>query len=299
MEKKNLIKAILTEAVKRHLAEMPRMKDYYTLTDDWEEKANNVSGRLGPKSEDIILKLESLEDKDHFDRDDIMKIFKFARPQGANGFIKFLLDNDIILNIKGQIKKKDIASSEDDEWNVTALPGTDIGQVEDNLAKLIRKIGIDPSVKRITFTIGQRYKIEIPRELQRQLAVEYGSVRNGMAQKYKAWVASDLNNAVYSTQTQFKTTPYRFFKPFVEDKLFRNIPSDSPITLKKRSLDSWNDTRLQITDLFPTVEDFLNFVKKHPNNFKVEQGTSSTNIQKMEQDGIKLIPLKTNTSIFT
>jgi hypothetical protein len=78
----------------------------------------------------------------------------------------------------------------------------------------------------------------------------------------------------------------------------RNIPSDSPITLRKRSLDNWNDTRLQITDLFPTVEDFLNFVKKHPNNFKVEQGTSSTNLQKMEQDGIKLIPLKTNTSIF-
>ena len=117
MEKKKLVNAILVEAVKRHLAEMPRIKDYYTLTDDWEEKANSISGRLGPKSEDIILKLESLENKDHFDRDDIMKIFKFARPQGANGFIKFLLDNDVIMNIKGQIKKKDIASSEDDEWN--------------------------------------------------------------------------------------------------------------------------------------------------------------------------------------
>ncbi len=52
MEKKKLVNAILVEAVKRHLAEMPRMKDYYTLTDDWEEKANNISGRLGPKSED-------------------------------------------------------------------------------------------------------------------------------------------------------------------------------------------------------------------------------------------------------
>ena len=294
MEKKKLVNAILVEAVKRHLAEMPRIKDYYTLTDDWEEKANSISGRLGPKSEDIILKLESLENKDHFDRDDIMKIFKFARPQGANGFIKFLLDNDVIMNIKGQIKKKDIASSEDDEWSATALPGTDIGQVEDNLAKLIRKIGIDPSVKRINFVINQKYKLEIPRELQRQLAVEYGSVRKGMYEKYGVYVNNDINNTTYTTMTQFKTTPYRFFKPFLEDKLFRNIPSDSPITLKRHN---WNDKRHQITDLFPKVEDFLNFVKKHPNNFKVEQAKYKVDIQQMEQDGIKLIPLETTTYI--
>jgi hypothetical protein len=298
MKKQDLIKAVLAEAVKRHLEEMPRMKDYYTLTSDWEEKANSISGRLGPKSRDIILKLESLEDQDHFDRDDIMKLFKFARPQGANGFIKLLLDSGVIMNIKGQISKKDIETDLDDEWTVAALPGSDIGQVEDNLAKLIRKIGIDPNVRRINFIIYKKYKMTIPRELQRQLAVEYGSVRDGMYNKYGVRIY-DPANTVFTTITQFKTTPYKFFKPFVEDRLFKNIPSDSPITLKKYN---WTDKRPQITDLFPKVEDFLSFVNKYPNNFKVEsygRGISPQQIEQMKRDGIILTLSETTTTIET
>jgi hypothetical protein len=42
MKKKLLLKAILSEAIKRNLAEMPQIKKFYTLTDDWENKANNL-----------------------------------------------------------------------------------------------------------------------------------------------------------------------------------------------------------------------------------------------------------------
>ena len=71
MEKRNLIKAILVEAVKRHLAEMPQIKKFYTLTDDWESKLSNVRGS-GSRFQDIVLKMEYLyynlllEKSDHY-----------------------------------------------------------------------------------------------------------------------------------------------------------------------------------------------------------------------------------------
>ena len=61
MKKKNLLKAILVEAVKRNLAEMPQIKRFYTLADDWENKLQNVRG-YGTRFQDVALKMEALED---------------------------------------------------------------------------------------------------------------------------------------------------------------------------------------------------------------------------------------------
>ena len=90
MEKRNLIKAILVEAVKRHLAEMPQIKKFYTLTDDWESKLSNVRGS-GPRFQDIILKIESLEDINYFNVEDIKKVFNIKGTGNASTFIKSLL----------------------------------------------------------------------------------------------------------------------------------------------------------------------------------------------------------------
>ena len=77
MDKKILLKKILSEAVKRNLEEMPQIQRFYTLTDDWEEKAEGLRSLGGIKVQDAILKLESMEDMNYFTRSDIQQVFKF------------------------------------------------------------------------------------------------------------------------------------------------------------------------------------------------------------------------------
>ena len=44
----------------------------------------------------------------------------------------------------------------------------------------LSKIKIEKGIRKIQFTITKSYKLDIPREEQRRLAVEYGSVKNGI-----------------------------------------------------------------------------------------------------------------------
>ena len=291
MEKRNLIKAILVEAVKRHLAEMPQIKKFYTLTDDWESKLSNVRGS-GSRFQDIVLKMESLEDINHFNVEDIKKVFNIKGTGNASTFIKSLLQNGIIMPVEGAaIKAKDLGVDIDDEFTVTAAPTSDLTQGID-LTQALRKIKIDDNVNKLDFTVIENYNIEIPREEERRLAVQYGSVQLGLNREFGIYT---FNQRRFLRKiTTFRSTKYGFLKPFLEKKQYLKIPGES-VSIQKYSYQD----RPKITDLFPTLNDFFKFVQENPKSFKVT--TQPKNFeeikQKIESVGGKLVPTDEITTV--
>ena len=294
MEKRNLIKAILVEAVKRHLAEMPQIKKFYTLTDDWESKLSNVRGS-GSRFQDIVLKMESLEDINHFNVEDIKKVFNIKGTGNASIFIKSLLQNGIIMPVEGAaIKAKDLGVDIDDEFTVTAAPTSDLTQGID-LTQALRKIKIDDNVNKLDFTVIENFNIEIPREEERRLAVQYGSVQLGLNREFGIYT---FNQRKFLRKiTTFRSTKYGFLKPFLEKKQYLKIPGES-VSIQKYSYQD----RPKITDLFPTLNDFFKFVQENPKSFKVTvQPKNFEEIkQKIESVGGKLVPTdEITTTIYT
>ena len=290
MEKRNLIKAILVEAVKRHLAEMPQIKKFYTLTDDWESKLSNIRGS-GPRFQDIVLKMESLEDINHFNVEDIKKVFNIKGTGNASTFIKSLLQNSIIMPVEGAVvRAKDLGADIDDEFTVTAAPTSDLTQGID-LTQALRKIKIDDNVNKIDFSIIENFDVDLPREEQKRLAVQYGSVANGIAKEF-----GYFQNPPRKI-TQFRSTKYGFLKPFLEKKQYLKIPGE-PVLIKRGY---WGNS-IKITDLFPTLNDFFKFVQENPKSFKVTvQPKNFEGIkQKIESVGGKLVPTdEITTTIYT
>jgi hypothetical protein len=294
MEKRNLIKAILVEAVKRHLAEMPQIKKFYTLTDDWESKLSNVRGS-GSRFQDIVLKMESLEDINHFNVEDIKKVFNIKGTGNASIFIKSLLQNGIIMPVEGAaIKAKDLGVDIDDEFTVTAAPTSDLTQGID-LTQALRKIKIDDNVNKLDFTVIENFNIEIPREEERRLAVQYGSVQLGLNREFGIYT---FNQRKFLRKiTTFRSTKYGFLKPFLEKKQYLKIPGEA-VSIKKYNYQN----RPKITDLFPTLNDFFKFVQENPKSFKVTvQPKNFEEIkQKIESVGGKLVPTdEITTTIYT
>ena len=294
MEKRNLIKAILVEAVKRHLAEMPQIKKFYTLTDDWESKLSNVRGS-GPRFQDIVLKMESLEDINHFNVEDIKKVFNIKGTGNASIFIKSLLQNGIIMPVEGAaIKAKDLGVDIDDEFTVTAAPTSDLTQGID-LTQALRKIKIDDNVNKLDFTVIENFNIEIPREEERRLAVQYGSVEMGINREFGIYT---FNQRKFLRKiTTFRSTKYGFLKPFLEKKQYLKIPGEA-VSIKKYNYQN----RPKITDVFPTLNDFFKFVQENPKSFKVTvQPKNFEEIkQKIESVGGKLVPTdEITTTIYT
>ena len=290
MEKRNLIKAILVEAVKRHLAEMPQIKKFYTLTDDWESKLSNVRGS-GSRFQDIVLKMESLEDINHFNVEDIKKVFNIKGTGNASTFIKSLLQNGIIMPVEGAaIKAKDLGVDIDDEFTVTAAPTSDLTQGID-LTQALRKIKIDDKINKLDFTVMEDFTVELPREEERRLAVQYGSVEVGIRKEF------GVVYRLIRKFTTFRSTKYGFLKPFLEKKQYLKIPGES-VSIQKYSYQD----RPKITDLFPTLNDFFKFVQENPKSFKVTvQPKNFEEIkQKIESVGGKLVPTdEITTTIYT
>ena len=291
MEKRNLIKAILVEAVKRHLAEMPQIKKFYTLTDDWESKLSNVRGS-GSRFQDIVLKMESLEDINHFNVEDIKKVFNIKGTGNASTFIKSLLQNGIIMSVEGAaIKAKDLGVDIDDEFTVTAAPTSDLTQGID-LTQALRKIKIDDNVNKLDFTVIENFNIELPREEERRLAVQHGSVEMGINREFGIYT---FNQRKFLRKiTTFRSTKYGFLKPFLEKKQYLKIPGEA-VLLQKYSYQN----RPNITDVFPTLNDFFKFVQENPKSFKVTvQPKNFEEIkQKIESVGGKLAPTDEITTI--
>jgi hypothetical protein len=285
MEKRNLIKAILVEAVKRHLAEMPQIKKFYTLTDDWESKLSNVRGS-GPRFQDIVLKMESLEDINHFNVEDIKKVFNIKGTGNASTFIKSLLQNGIIMPVEGAaIKAKDLGVDIDDEFTVTAAPTSDLTQGID-LTQALRKIKIDDKVNKLDFSIAEDFTVELPREEERRLAVQYGSVEVGIRKEFGPIYSYPAARSMRKL-TSFRSTKYGFLKPFLEKKQYLKIPGES-VSIQKYSYQN----RPKITDLFPTLNDFFKFVQENPKSFKVTVTPKNFEEikQKIESVGGKLVP---------
>jgi len=291
MEKRNLIKAILVEAVKRHLAEMPQIKKFYTLTDDWESKLSNVRGS-GSRFQDIVLKMESLEDINHFNVEDIKKVFNIKGTGNASIFIKSLLQNGIIMPVEGAaIKAKDLGVDIDDEFTVTAAPTSDLTQGID-LTQALRKIKIDDNVNKLDFTVIETFNIELPREEERRLAVQYGSVQLGLNREFGIYTFNQRR--FLRKTTTFRSTKYGFLKPFLEKKQYLKIPGEA-VSIKKYNYQN----RPKITDLFPTLNDFFKFVQENPKSFKVTvQPKNFEEIkQKIESVGGKLVPTDEITTV--
>jgi len=291
MEKRNLIKAILVEAVKRHLAEMPQIKKFYTLTDDWESKLSNVRGS-GSRFQDIVLKMESLEDINHFNVEDIKKVFNIKGTGNASIFIKSLLQNGIIMPVEGAaIKAKDLGVDIDDEFTVTAAPTSDLTQGID-LTQALRKIKIDDNVNKLDFTVIETFNIELPREEERRLAVQYGSVQLGLNREFGIYTFNQRR--FLRKTTTFRSTKYGFLKPFLEKKQYLKIPGDA-VSIKKYNYQN----RPKITDLFPTLNDFFKFVQENPKSFKVTVVPKNFEgiKQKIESVGGKLVPTDEITTV--
>jgi len=268
MDKKSLLKSILLEAVKRNLEEMPQIKKFYTLADDWEEKAQGLSRMGGIKFQDAVLKLESMEDMNFFSSNDIQQVFRFKRIQQANNFVKILLQQGIIIPADAAtVKKQNLGIDTDDEFSVTPSSDLDISQGID-LSSALSKIKVEKGIRRIEFNINKTYKLDIPREEQRRLAVEYGSVKEGIKKEIgitPIWKQGFENDFIYAEKHQYETTPYQFLKPFLEKKYYKQIPSGESVIFKKTRM--YNQD-FDILSLFPSLESFEKFTKE--NSIKME-----------------------------
>ena len=273
---------------------MPQIKKFYTLTDDWENKLSNVRGS-GSRFQDIVLKIESLEDINYFNVEDIKKVFNIKGTGNASTFIKSLLQNGIIMSVEGAaIKAKDLGVDIDDEFTVTAAPTSDLTQGID-LTQALRKIKIDDNVNKLDFTVIENFNIELPREEERRLAVQYGSVEMGINREFGIYT---FNQRKFLRKiTTFRSTKYGFLKPFLEKKQYLKIPGEA-VLLQKYSYQN----RPNITDVFPTLNDFFKFVQENPKSFKVTvQPKNFEEIkQKIESVGGKLVPTdEITTTIYT
>jgi hypothetical protein len=228
MKKKDLFRAIITEMVQKNLAEMPQIKKFYTLTDDWEQNLENIEGlRNSPKYRDIKTKMTTFRNKDYFNTDDIQTAFGFSRPQGANGFLKMLTDNGVVMRTTGTSKKPEINNTADvdDEWNLTVDPDSDLfGEIDIDSA--LSKISLDKNYRTLDFI----WTIKTP---------------------YQKLLAH-----------KFRTTRYRFLKPFLEGGYYKDIPSNEIVKLIQPS--RWGNPELNVLDLFPSQEAFYKFLQENP-----------------------------------
>jgi hypothetical protein len=236
MKKKDLIKAIILEAVQRNLAEMPQIKRFYTLTDDWETNLSGIENlKRTNKYKEVKDKIEVFRDKNHFNNDDIQSSFGFKRPQSANAFIKLMLDNNVIIRVDGNTKKdKAIDINPDDEFSLDLGDDSQFSMEDIDIASVLRKINLDKKYRVLNFQWREEGQYRQP---------------------------------IY----QFQTTRYRFLKPFLEGGYYKNIPSEEIVKLIQPN--RWSNPTVNVLDLFPTQKDFYQFIDKNPS--VVKQGNWS------------------------
>jgi hypothetical protein len=226
MKKKDLFKAIITETVNRNLAEMPQIKKFYTLTDDWEENLNKIDKlRNSPNYREIKSKIESFRNKNYFNTDDIMRSFGFQRPQSSNAFLKVLVDNGVAVRTQSNVKRSTIDTDGDDEWSFDVGSDSDLSGVID-IESALNKVNLD-----------KQYRV-----------LEFRFLKG------------------YSTLYYFRTTRYRFLKPFLEGGYYKDIPKEDIVKFLQPQ--RWSSPELNILDLFPSQEAFYKFLQENPSVIK-------------------------------
>lgn len=230
MEKRNLIKAIINEAVQRNLAEMPQIKRYYTLTSDWETNLASIENlKRTNKYKEVKDKIEAFRNQNYFNNDDIITSFGFQRPQSANAFIKLMLDNNVIMRVEGNKKDKAVDIDPDDEFSLDLGDDSQFSMEDIDIASVLSKINLD-----------KKYRILI---FEWKKDVEY-------------------QRPIYS----FQTTRYRFLKPFLEGNYYKDIPSQEIVKLIQPN--RWSNPTIDILDLFPSIESFYKFLNENPDVIK-------------------------------
>lgn len=231
MKKRDLFKAIILEAVQRNLAEMPQIKRFYTLTDDWETNLSGIENlKRTNKYKEVKDKIEAFRDKNHFNNDDIQSSFGFKRPQSANAFIKLMLDNNVIIRVDGNTKKdKAIDINPDDEFSLDLGDDSQFSMEDIDIASVLRKINLD--------------------------------------KKYRVLEVRFYKQSQYGIHpiSGFRTTRYRFLKPFLEGGYYKNIPSDEIVKFIQPN--KWNNPELNILDLFLSKQAFFDFMEENPSIF--------------------------------
>jgi hypothetical protein len=226
MDKKDFIKAVITEAVNRNLAEMPQIKKFYTLTDDWEENLDKIDKlKNSANYRDVKSKIESFRNKNYFNTDDIMQSFGFKRPQSSNAFLKVLVDNGVAIRTNKGIEKQQMDIDPDDEWSFDVSPDSDLSGTID-IESALNKVNLD-----------KKYRI-----------LEFRFLEG------------------YSTLYYFRTTRYRFLKPFLEGGYYKDIPKEDVVKFLQPQ--RWSSPELNILDLFPSQEAFYKFLQENSSIIK-------------------------------
>jgi len=232
MKKRDLFKAIITETVNRNLAEMPQIKKFYTLTDDWEKNLDKIDKlKNSPNYREIKTKIESFRNKDYFNTDDIMSSFGFKRPQSSNAFLKVLVDNNVAMRTNKKIEKQQIDIDSDDEWSFDVNPDSDLSGTID-IESALNKVNLDKKYRVLEFIFEKKRE----------------------------------NTNFYNTLYTFGTTRYRFLKPFLEGGYYKNIPKEDVVNFLQPN--KWSTPTLDVLDLFPSLEAFYKFLQENPSVIK-------------------------------
>lgn len=231
MDKKDFIKAVITEAVNRNLAEMPQIKKFYTLTDDWEENLDKIDKlKNSANYRDIKSKIESFRNKNYFNTDDIMRSFGFKRPQSSNAFLKVLVDNGVAIRTNKGIEKQQMDTDPDDEWSFDVSPDSDLSGTID-IESALNKVNLDKKYRNLRFQ----------------------------------WLSKNsYGNPIVIYM--FKTTRYKFLKPFLEGGYYKDIPKKDIVKFLQPQ--RWSLPEINILDLFLSQEAFYKFLQKNPSVVK-------------------------------
>jgi hypothetical protein len=254
MKKKDLFKAIIAETVNRNLAEMPQIKKFYTLTDEWEENLNKIDKlKNSPNYREIKSKIESFRNKDYFNTDDIMRSFGFQRPQSSNAFLKVLVDNGVAMRTSKGVEKQQVDIDADDEWSFEVDPTSDLfGSID--IESTLNKINLDKQYRVLEFK----------------------------------WIGKNSYGYPIATYT-FRTTRYRFLKPFLEGGYYKDIPKEDIVKFLQPQ--RWSSPEINVLDLFPSQKDFYKFLQENPSVIK--QASYNTQIPPVNTaDSIKITARK-------
>jgi hypothetical protein len=243
------LKKVLKEIAEDILKEMPRLKSYFVLADDWRLLARDFEeaykGKRGEGFNNLMGGLNYLDNLGHslITTEDLIKAWGFTGNFNLNReFRPALVKSGIIIPFKGNTLDTKLAQTttpaapaapeEEDEFSFGA--DEDFGELTKSidLELALKKIKIDPRAKGVTITQEKIYEKDIP---------GYSSVKIIKTRKWR-------------------TTVFRFIKPYVEQKYSQKVPEGLTIKLATYSWQPSEGSR-KIDELFPDKKDFIQFMK--------------------------------------
>ena len=170
------LKQVLKEIAEDVLKEMPRLKSYFVLADDWRLLARDFEeaykGKRGEGFNDLMKGLTYLDNLNHslITTEDLINAWGFTGNFNLNReFRPALIKSGIIIPFKGNTldtkstqTTTPAAPDEEDEFSIGA--DEDFGELTKSidLELALKKIKIDPKAKGVTITQEKIYEKDIP-----------------------------------------------------------------------------------------------------------------------------------------